>query len=930
MVLCSNFCVICQILKNISWNSVQHCIQTYFYFSEMPKKKAKQENPVEEKPSSDATTSLSKGKVRSVTMVTSNTKKSNESLRGRGKTRSKSGTFEPRLSEIPTKGSLLLDWVRRRMSYLSDDDQESSEEEEIQETTKDKKKKPHQPVSEDKEEKKAKPTAQAPKKGKKGKFDFEEKIIKLPRPSGLEDVVTLLIKARKEAQRLAEEQARLEAEGSAEVIEEILQKEEDLKKEKSKGKIIPAEPVKVPKEKAAEMQRKKDEEEKEALQKKQMKIQKEQKNRIDGLKSTLDIIRSIKDHSRKMRQRDKNDKYLLNVLDDFIHNNPPKSLSRLENYKWLRDSFRVQLREMMEKMTFRLLKDVDKNMNHIDLYIGDFNYKDDNFTLCLWLKFKMPTPLPNPRKGAPPPISLKIEYLKMSLDFPPSITGEGMVIRIMYLAYDHLSDTCKGSSIPAKPDYYNYDLETVMEKEWRVMKKYMVVGRYRAQYEQELQRHETNMTDKANYRPFSMAPPPPDLPPLSKFQPPEIDENGEIPEVPFTKLDPTPEEYAEVQEECEYKVMRQHLPYTPEEHEINLRKYIILGGLYIVNLFEQPPQPQHLVTIVLSVARFILPKVLIEVPFYEEFKTLPTTGEQKTPEELESALNLQEEGFARLISITITLPTHVMYLEPPLVCMWEEKQKRWSTKDIQDVKHNEEKGTVSFRVGRFGILGMATFRYGNLPFQTWDLRPDEDNNIIFQLTAAVLMFEFKIKDFMVTVVQFQNGPNNAMQDIVSKTFSIDKLAKILREGGVDIFPDYDAFCYVEGSCEKHWANEYMCYYNMAQLSICYNFAWSRWNATEGYRSIVMQMRIYNPELHTQKPHSLVLVTPNRASFINCAEVTPIFCRDPVEGSKFCCNLWYLMKATSTIYVRNKITTISQETVDTVANLLIKTRILSFS
>ncbi|XP_044763587.1 dynein axonemal intermediate chain 7-like [Coccinella septempunctata] len=724
------------------------------------------------------------------------------------------------------------------------------------------------------------------------------------------------------------------------------------------------------------MLRKQEEEEREFLQNQQIILRHEQTKRLEGLKSTLDVIKSIKDQSKKVQYKQRKEKYwqlyvdcgklpivnhisdmsmylqswsnvivettpedaaertrdvlkLLSVLDDFIENNPPKSKNRLENFKWLRNSFRVQLKEMMEMMTFKLLRDVDKNMNHVSLYIGDFNFKDDNFTLCLWLKFRMPTPLFNPRKGAPPPISLDIEDLKMTLDFPPSITGEGMVIRVLYLIYDHLSDTSKGFQKPPKPEYYNLDLVTVMEKEWKIMRKYRVIGRYRAQYEQELQKHETNMQEKANYKPFSLAPPPPDLPPLSKFQPPVIDEN-DIPEVPATKLDPTPEEYAEALEECEHKEMRQHLPYVPEEHEVNLRKYIILGGLHMLNLFYQPPQPQHLVTMVLSVSTFVLPKCLTEVPFYEEFKTFPTTGEQKTPEELESALKLQEEGFAKLISINITLPNHVMYLEPPVVCMWEEKKKIWSTKDIQDVKHNEEKGTVSFRTGRFGIFGLATFRYGNLPYQTWDIRPDEDNNIIFQLTAAVLLFEFKIKDSSVTVLQFQNGPNNALKDIVSKTFTIDKLARILREGGVDIFPDYDAFCYVEGSCEKHWPTEYMCYYNMAQLSICYNFAWSRWNASEGYRSIIMQMRIYNPEHHTQKSHSLVLVTPSRAAFINCAEVTPVFCKDPVEGSKFCCNLWYLMKATSTIYVRNKISEISRDTVHTVARMLNRTRILSFS
>ncbi|KAL3266236.1 hypothetical protein HHI36_010417 [Cryptolaemus montrouzieri] len=518
----------------------------------------------------------------------------------------------------------------------------------------------------------------------------------------------------------------------------------------------------------------------------------------------------------------------------------------------------------------------------------------------------------------------------MSVDFPPSIDGEAQVFRMMYLIYDHLSDSSRSFSKPPKPEYYSYNLVQVLEKEWRIKKKYKILGKYRAQYEQELQKHEINRQEKANYKPFSMGPPPPDLPPLSKFELPEVDSEGDIPEIPPTKLDPTPEEYSETLEEVTHTNMKQGLLYIPEEFEINLRKYIILGGLHIMNLFYQPPQPQHLVTMILNVTTFVLPKELKDVPFYEPYRTTPPSDEQKTPEELESLLRLQEEGFAKLISVTLTFPTHIMYLEPPVVCMWEETEKIWSTRDIHDVKQNEEKGTVSFRTGKFGIIGLATFRYANLPYQTWEIKPNEDGSILFQLNAAIIMYEFKIKGSSITVTQFQNGPNNALQDIISKTFRITKLKKILREGGVDIFPDYDAFCYVEGSCEKHWPTEYICYYNMAQLAICYNFAWSRWNATEGYRSIVMQMRIFNPELQTQKPHNVVLVTPLSAAFINCTEVTPLFCKDPLEGSKFCCNLWYLMKSTSTIYVRNKIQEISQETTYTLAQLLIGTRILSFS
>lgn len=70
----------------------------------------------------------------------------------------------------------------------------------------------------------------------------------------------------------------------------------------------------------------------------------------------------------------------------------------------------------------------------------------------------------------------------------------------------------------------------------------------------------------------------------------------------------------------------------------------------------------------------------------------------------------------------------------------------------------------------------------------------------------------------------------------------------MRAAGVDVFPASDVFCYVQaGTCEKHWPMEKHLYYNMAAISNCFNFSWSRWNLTVDRRSIVMQMREYKPE-----------------------------------------------------------------------------------
>lgn len=41
----------------------------------------------------------------------------------------------------------------------------------------------------------------------------------------------------------------------------------------------------------------------------------------------------------------------------------------------------------------------------------------------------------------------------------------------------------------------------------------------------------------------------------------------------------------------------------------------------------------------------------------------------------------------------------------------------WSSRDVHDVKFNEDKLTIQFRTGRLGYFGFAANRYSNLPFQ---------------------------------------------------------------------------------------------------------------------------------------------------------------------------------------------------------------------
>lgn len=49
---------------------------------------------------------------------------------------------------------------------------------------------------------------------------------------------------------------------------------------------------------------------------------------------------------------------------------------------------------------------------------------------------------------------------------------------------------------------------------------------------------------------------------------------------------------------------------------------------------------------------------------------------------------------------------------------------RWSTRDIHDVKFNEDKLTIQFRTGRLGSFAFAASRHSNYPFQSWESKPE--------------------------------------------------------------------------------------------------------------------------------------------------------------------------------------------------------------
>ena len=92
-----------------------------------------------------------------------------------------------------------------------------------------------------------------------------------------------------------------------------------------------------------------------------------------------------------------------------------------------------------------------------------------------------------------------------------------------------------------------------------------------------------------------------------------------------------------------------------------------------------------------------------------------------------------------------------------------------------------------------------------------------------------------------TLVKFASGNKPPVKGIQDKPMKLNDLVKEMRRQGVDIFPDYDSHCYIEGLPLKDIQTERHLYDCMSLTANSLNFTWSRWNLLSGYDKLIMQV-----------------------------------------------------------------------------------------
>ncbi|GLG93981.1 Uncharacterized protein GBIM_01287 [Gryllus bimaculatus] len=598
----------------------------------------------------------------------------------------------------------------------------------------------------------------------------------------------------------------------------------------------------------------------------------EQALRIEQLKISVNMFRHHTESMTHMELDNRLSEELLSVLEELIDFPLEENEVKVKSWKELRNTFRVKLLQHMDAATYCLLKDVEKHLELIGL--NEVRYKRDtpNFFLSMWSLLPLPKPMKSVENTSRVIKNCSFEELGISLQLPESLGEENFVVRALQLRYDHFSDICPTWDPKPLLSEHKKDILQLSQDDWEVlcslqndvfdveMKKLMQQRRTMIAQATALATAAGGIADKRSGSKASKRPAAPDLPKPLKgsgskkvIDPAQCEQDYEILMNELQNLSSpktTSQLFAEREDEMEAK-MKIYLMYSCKPDELNLRKYIILGGVLHLDLLKQLPQPYELPSkFVITVLN--VPRDLERVPFHVKYTPPPPPepGQRRLPEEIEAELKKQEEQLEKL----------------PLI--------------------------LTFRLGRFGPLALAAYRYCNLPYQTWELKPDlKSKGVLLNITANIVIVEFTVK--------------------------------IMQRGGVDIFPDRDAYCYVEGSASKHRVAEDHLYHCMALFSTSHNFTWSRWNLLAGRRKMVLQMREYLDRKNLDN-HSTLFSSPQRALLVDCTEVSQSFTEEGLPGMKFYADLLQLVEDNATPAAKKKYKNISFKVVETVFQLLKKT------
>ncbi|CAG5133325.1 unnamed protein product, partial [Candidula unifasciata] len=359
--------------------------------------------------------------------------------------------------------------------------------------------------------------------------------------------------------------------------------------------------------------------------------------------------------------------------------------------------------------------------------------------------------------------------------------------------------------------------------------------------------------------------------------------------------------------------------FDEEDDVIDLRANDILGGVYMFDLLQMPPQPK-------TIGSWIITQLIDppEISFLDYVADSHAGDNNKDNKDNKDAKKDEKPP----IPVNMVLPEDVIFLEQPQVARWDYTRKFWTTRGFSDLSFDEDARTFGFKTAEFGTFCLLQDSYINMPFQSWEMRPRKINSAVLSITAAIVEVQIEIRDALCCLTEPQDRPE--LKSIRGRWVTPAELILNMKKAGINIFPNEDSSRFVSIQ-NKHPLAEDRVYQQMALTASSMAYAWSKWNGERGRDEIVFQAaESMDDGPLMEEEWSVFLATKRHAKKLKMTEFDDNFSEEGPEEITFKSTLYHLVSCVASENALDRIKDTNFQFVDCVYQLLTATRLLTYS
>nr|KAF6367811.1 hypothetical protein mMyoMyo1_002094 [Myotis myotis] len=349
-----------------------------------------------------------------------------------------------------------------------------------------------------------------------------------------------------------------------------------------------------------------------------------------------------------------------------------------------------------------------------------------------------------------------------------------------------------------------------------------------------------------------------------------------------------------------------------EDDEVDICQFSTLGGVYHLDILELPPQCKQM-------KGWMIMEILKDG--LQKFVYPPATTE-----------DLETENVFPPIEVMLEVHENVIFFENPMVARWDAEGKHWKTDGISNVVYKSEERIITLSLDTLGPVTLIQDAHINMPYQSWELRPLDENKVLLTVTTVFAEIQIQIKEGLCMLASVNMGDKKPLSILEGKWMTPIYFIITLQEAGLNIFPTEYSHFYVATTCKVPLV-EMKAYRQMALLSSAFAFGWSKWNMQCGSEKVIFKVSecLTKEQECIQDPTwTLLMFSGNRAQRLKIEEDSEAFSEALKEETEFHSTLYHMIKDFASQEAMEKTKGPDSQFIDSVCHMLLCIRIFSYS